>query len=66
MRYAELGNSGIQRFSKDGELGTWAIGGGPAWSGDLDEKRCIDTIVTAVNNGINLIDTAPGIQFWKQ
>lgn len=61
MRYAELGNSGIQ-VSKMG-VGTWAIGGGPAWSGDLDEKRCIDTIVTAVNNGINLIDTAPGYNF---
>ncbi len=61
MRYAELGSSGIQ-VSKMG-LGTWAIGGGPAWSGDLEEKNCIDTIVAAVNNGINLIDTAPGYNF---
>lgn len=61
MRFAELGSSGIQ-VSKMG-LGTWAIGGGPAWSGDLDEQRCIDTVVTAVKNGINLIDTAPGYNF---
>jgi methylglyoxal reductase len=61
MRYMELGSSGIQ-VSKMG-LGTWAIGGGPAWSGDLDEKQCIDTIVSAVNNGINMIDTAPGYNF---
>ncbi|MBB5182246.1 NADH-dependent methylglyoxal reductase [Catenisphaera adipataccumulans] len=61
MRYEELGSSGIQ-VSKMG-LGTWAIGGGPAWSGDLDEQRCIDTIVEAVNQGINLIDTAPGYNF---
>jgi methylglyoxal reductase len=28
-------------------LGTWAIGGGPAWNGDLDLQICIDTIVEA-------------------
>ena len=37
MRYMELGSSGIQ-ISKMG-LGTWAIGGGPAWSGGPDEDR---------------------------
>lgn len=44
-------------------LGTWAIGGGPAWNGDLDEQVCIDVIQTAVDLGINLIDTAPGYNF---
>jgi methylglyoxal reductase len=57
----ELGSSGI-KVSKMG-LGTWAIGGGPAWEGDLDEQQCIDTIVEAVNQGINMIDTAPGYNF---
>ena len=61
MRYMELGSSGI-RVSKMG-LGTWAIGGGPAWGGDIDERQCIDTIVEAVNDGINMIDTAPGYNF---
>lgn len=61
MRYMELGSSGIQ-VSKMG-LGTWAIGGGPAWSGDLDDRQAIDTIVAAVDNGINMIDTAPGYNF---
>ena len=61
MKYMELGKSGTQ-ISKMG-LGTWAIGGGPAWNGDLDERDCIDTIVKAVELGINLIDTAPGYNF---
>lgn len=61
MRYMELGSSGIQ-VSKMG-LGTWAIGGGPAWSGDIADKQAIDTIVEAVNSGINMIDTAPGYNF---
>lgn len=57
----ELGSSGIQ-VSKMG-LGTWAIGGGPAWSGGPDVQRSVDTIVAAINAGINLIDTAPGYNF---
>ncbi len=61
MRYMELGSSGIQ-VSKMG-LGTWAIGGGPAWGGDIDEDLCVDTIVTAIEKGINMIDTAPGYNF---
>lgn len=61
MRYMELGSSGIQ-VSKMG-LGTWAIGGGPAWSGGPDKQRAIDTITTALSNGINMIDTAPGYNF---
>lgn len=44
-------------------LGTWAIGGGPAWNGDLDTQVCIDTICEAVKVGVNLIDTAPGYNF---
>ena len=38
-------------------LGTWAIGG---WEwGGTDERRSIDTILAALDRGINLIDTAP-------
>ena len=61
MKYMELGSSGVE-ISKMG-LGTWAIGGGPAWEGDLELRTCIDTIVKAVDVGINLIDTAPGYNF---
>lgn len=61
MRYMELGSSGIQ-VSKMG-LGTWAIGGGPAWSGGPDEDIAVDTIVAAAESGINMIDTAPGYNF---
>lgn len=44
-------------------LGTWAIGGGPAWNGDIDEQICVDTIKEAIDQGINIIDTAPGYNF---
>jgi len=38
-------------------LGTWAIGGSE-WGG-TDERPSIDTILTALDRGITLIDTAP-------
>lgn len=61
MNMVTLGDTGIQ-ISQIG-LGTWAIGGGPAWNGDLDTQVCIDTIHKAHEVGINLIDTAPGYNF---
>lgn len=56
----ELGTTNM-RISALG-MGTWAIGGGPAW-GDRDEEQCIETIVQAPEKGINLIDTAPAYNF---
>ena len=44
-------------------LGTWAIGGW-MWGG-TDEKQSIDTIHTALDQGINLIDTAPVYGFGR-
>lgn len=44
-------------------LGTWAIGGGPAWGGDKALEECIATIRKAPELGVNLIDTAPGYNF---
>lgn len=38
-------------------LGTWAIGG-DEWGG-TDEQAAIDTILSALDHGITLIDTAP-------
>ncbi len=44
-------------------LGTWAIGGW-MWGG-TDENESIRTIHTAVERGINLIDTAPAYGFGR-
>ncbi len=54
MKKIPLGTTDIT-LSRMG-LGTWAIGGGPAWNGDLDRQICIDTILEAHRCGINLID----------
>ncbi len=59
MKKIPLGTTDIT-LSRMG-LGTWAIGGGPAWNGDLDRQICIDTILEAHRCGINLIDTARDI-----
>lgn len=44
-------------------LGTWAIGGS-LWGG-TDEQESIDTIHTAIDKGITLIDTAPAYGFGR-
>jgi aryl-alcohol dehydrogenase-like predicted oxidoreductase len=59
MRYRELGNTELN-CSVIG-LGCWAIGGGN-WAygwGPQDEGESISTIYTALDRGINWIDTAP-------
>lgn len=61
MNTMKLGKTG-KDISKIG-LGTWAIGGGPAWGGDRDLQSSIDTIRECPKLGINLIDTAPGYNF---
>jgi methylglyoxal reductase len=55
MRQRKLGQSGIDA-SVIG-LGTWAIGGW-MWGG-TDERDAIDALQASIDNGINLIDTAP-------
>lgn len=58
MQFRKLGNSDWD-ISVIG-LGTWAIGGGEwqfGW-GDQDEREAIDTVLKAVEVGINWIDTA--------
>ncbi len=57
METTEIGTSGItaSRIA----LSTWAIGGW-AWGGNtVDLERSIDTIRSAIDRGITLIDTAP-------
>lgn len=61
MNSMKLGKTGMQ-ISRIG-LGTWAIGGGPAWGGDKNLDTCIQTIRGCFDLGINLIDTAPGYNF---
>ena len=56
MEHIEISNTGMKP-SRIG-LGTWAIGG--AMWGGTDEKESIKTIHAAIDNGISLIDTAPG------
>ncbi|MBP2638696.1 MAG: aldo/keto reductase [Firmicutes bacterium] len=60
MKYMEIGKSKIS-VSRVG-LGTWAIGGGPAW-GDNDHRKSIATIRHCADIGVNLIDTAPAYNF---
>jgi aryl-alcohol dehydrogenase-like predicted oxidoreductase len=55
MQLRKLGDSGIDASVI--AFGAWAIGGW-MWGG-ADEKDAIDAIHAALDNGINLIDTAP-------
>jgi len=55
MKYTTL-HPDLPEASRVG-LGTWAIGGW-MWGG-TDERNAIDTILSALDRGITLIDTAP-------
>ncbi|MFP4581261.1 MAG: aldo/keto reductase [Candidatus Sumerlaeia bacterium] len=55
MLYRKLGNSGIEASVVT--LGAWAIGGW-MWGG-TEEQDAIRGIHAAIDNGINMIDTAP-------
>lgn len=63
MKYRELGNSGIKASVV--ALGTWVMGGGIPWGEDPDDNESIRTIHTALDLGINLIDTAPVYGFGR-
>jgi aryl-alcohol dehydrogenase-like predicted oxidoreductase len=54
MKYRKLGKTdwNVSEVS----LGTWQVGGG--WGGTFDEKIAHKIIHTAIDNGINFIDTA--------
>jgi aryl-alcohol dehydrogenase-like predicted oxidoreductase len=56
MQYRPLGQSGIMASAVG--LGAWAIGGWP-WGG-TNEDDAIAALRTAIDAGINLIDSAPG------
>jgi aryl-alcohol dehydrogenase-like predicted oxidoreductase len=61
MEYSQIGTSPLN-FSRIA-LGTWAIGGW-MWGG-TDEAESIATIRAAVEQGINVIDTAPAYGFGR-
>lgn len=55
MEMRQIGRSGIQCSALG--LGCWAIGGG-TWWGDNDDRMSVDTILRAVDLGVNWVDTA--------
>jgi len=55
VKYNKLKNCDVE-ISSIG-LGTWVFGGD--MFGAAEEKECINAVCAAVDNGINLIDTAP-------
>ena len=55
MRYKHFKNAGVDVSSL--AIGTWAIGG--ARYGEVNEKDSIDAIHAMIENGVNLVDTAP-------
>jgi len=59
MEYAKV--NGLNREVSRIGLGTWSIGGS-MWGG-TDEQEALQTVRTALEHGINLIDTAPAYGF---
>ncbi|NOR33751.1 MAG: aldo/keto reductase [Bacteroidales bacterium] len=55
MKYRKFGNTGLE-VSEIG-FGAWAIGG--SW-GDQSEKDSLEALETALDRGVNFIDTAAG------
>lgn len=55
MRYKELGNTGMKVSAL--AAGTWGIGGA-GW-GNISREESITAIRTALDCGVNVIDTAP-------
>lgn len=55
MRYKKFGNTDMKVSAL--AVGTWAIGGAN-W-GDVNRADCIRAIETMLDNGVNIIDTAP-------
>lgn len=53
MNYRQLGKDGADIPVLG--LGAWPIGGG---MGNMDDRDCIDTVRTAIDSGITLLDTA--------
>ena len=52
--------AGIDRAASRIGLGTWALGGW-MWGG-ADDDTSMRTLLAAIDKGVNLIDTAPGLR----
>lgn len=57
MQRRALGQSGLEA-SVIG-FGTWVLGGGQVWGHDPEDRESIYTLQAAIDEGINLVDTAP-------
>lgn len=57
MKYLPLGDTGLS--SSVIGFGAWAIGGGAVWGNSSDDRESVETIIAALDAGINLLDTAP-------
>jgi myo-inositol catabolism protein IolS len=55
MKYTTLANTDMEISQI--VMGCWGIGGGYTW-GEADEKASIATIRTAIDQGVNVLDTA--------
>ena len=56
MQYMKIGHSDLNASVIT--LGSWAIGGGASWRNSIDDES-VAAVHTALDNGINIVDTAP-------
>lgn len=61
MNKMKLGKTGLD-ISRIG-LGTWAIGGGPAFGNEDNKQASLETIRYTIEKNINFLDTAPAYNF---
>jgi methylglyoxal reductase len=63
MNYKKLGQTDIDASVIS--LGTWVMGGGVVWGRDPDDAESIRAIHASLDQGVNLIDTAPAYGFGR-
>ncbi|AQT70312.1 General stress protein 69 [Anaerohalosphaera lusitana] len=57
MKYRQLGNTDMNASIVG--LGTWVMGGGSIWGKEPDDNESIRVVHASLDEGINLVDTAP-------